>query len=184
MRLPSKSSPSASADLIKISPSLFVLSIHFRVFAYRVYSYDVYGSMDKPSPYATEAGIGEHFRRSKKWQEAASQHNCAFIPSVSPGYNDLGVRPEKRHGPLSRQLSESDVPGSLFESALRYARRLVEKRTSNLIMVNSFNEWHEDTQIEPAKGSSTSLPQFMTNGIEYRGYGERYLNILREETTH
>lgn len=49
-------------------------------------------------------------------------------------------------------------------------------------MVNSFNEWHEDTQIEPAQGTSTSLPETLTHGIEYDGYGELYLNILRQET--
>lgn len=49
-------------------------------------------------------------------------------------------------------------------------------------MVNSFNEWHEDTQIEPARGETTDLPEDITHGIEYHGYGELYLDILREET--
>jgi hypothetical protein len=146
-------------------------------------SYDVYGSMQQPSPYATEEGVREHFQRSKEWKELAAQHNCTFIPSVSPGYNDLGVRPEKHHGPLARQISASDLPGSLFKVALQYGRRLVESRTGNVIMVNSFNEWHEDTQIEPVQGPSASLPETLTHGIEYQGYGELYLNILREETT-
>ena len=146
-------------------------------------SYDVYGSMEKPTPYATEDGLRKHFQRSKEWKEVAAEQNCAFIPSVSPGYNDLGVRPENGNGPLSRQLSANAAEGSLFRTALRYGRRLVEARIGNLIMVNSFNEWHEDTQIEPAQGVSTSLPETLTHGIEYVGYGELYLNILREETT-
>jgi glycoprotein endo-alpha-1,2-mannosidase len=146
-------------------------------------SYDVYGSMEQPSPYATEEGVHKHFQRSKEWKEVAAEQNCAFIPSVSPGYNDLGIRPEAHHGPLSRLLSANAAEGSLFKTALQYGRRLVESQTGNIIMVNSFNEWHEDTQIEPAQGVSTSLPETLTHGIEYVGYGELYLNILREETT-
>jgi len=140
--------------------------------------------MEQPTPYATEDGIHKHFQRSKEWKDVASEQNCAFIPSVSPGYNDLGIRPEEHHGPLSRQLSAKDPEGSLFQAALRYGRRLVESRIGNVIMVNSFNEWHEDTQIEPVQGTSTSLPETLTHGIEYVGYGELYLNILREETTY
>jgi glycoprotein endo-alpha-1,2-mannosidase len=148
-----------------------------------VTNYDVYGSMFRPSPYATEAGVRQHFQRTREWQVLAAEQKCAFIPSVAPGYNDLGVRPDKRNGPLSRKLTANDPPGSLFKTSLQYARKLVDPSIGNLIMVNSFNEWHEDTQIEPAQGETTNLPEILTQGIEYQGYGEHYLNILREETT-
>jgi glycoprotein endo-alpha-1,2-mannosidase len=138
--------------------------------------------MDRPTPYATAEGLLTHFQRSKRWKDIASKHNCSFIPAVSPGYNDLGVRPDKNLGPLSRELLGNSSPGSLFTTALRYARGLVEPRAGSLIMVNSFNEWHEDTQIEPVQGISTSLPTNLTRGIQYDGYGELYLNILRQET--
>ena len=55
-------------------------------------------------------------------------------------------------------------------------------------MVNSFNEWHEDTQIE----ASTTSPLTNTDdspsgsaytaGRYYEGYGNRYLEILRSAT--
>jgi len=137
---------------------------------------------DRPTPYATKDDLLNHFQRSKEWQDTAALQNCSFIPSVAPGYNDLGVGPENQHGPLSRQLAGNDSPGSLFRVALQYARRLVEPKIGNVIIVNSFNEWHEDTQIEPVQGESTSLPEDLTHGIEYDGYGELYLNILRNET--
>jgi hypothetical protein len=51
------------------------------------------------------------------------------------------------------------------------------------MMINSFNEWHEDSQIEPTTGGSkTNAPFSLTQGVEYEAYGELYLNILREET--
>ncbi len=161
-------------DVDNLHPPLTILDA--------VTNYDIYGSMFQPSPYATEVGVRQHFQRVEAWKELASKQDCAFIPSVSPGYNDLGVRPEAHHGPLSRQLSADDPPGSLFQTSLQYARKLVDPAVGNLIMVNSFNEWHEDTQIEPAKGESTNLPEELTHGIEYHGYGEHYLNILRVET--
>jgi glycoprotein endo-alpha-1,2-mannosidase len=153
-----------------------------RVLHYPATSFDVYGSMDRPSPSITAEGLLRHYQRSMKWKEVAANHNCSFIPAVTPGYNDRGVRPEKNLGPLSRQLSGNPSPGSLFQASLQYSRGLVEPRTGRLLMVNSFNEWHEDTQIEPVQGVSTTLPTEMTLGIQYDGYGELYLNLLRQET--
>ncbi len=58
----------------------------------------------------------------------------------------------------------------------------MQESASNLLLVNSFNEWHEDSQIEPVGGEGTSDPVLYTQGIEYVGYGELYLDILREMT--
>jgi hypothetical protein len=56
----------------------------------------------------------------------------------------------------------------------------------NAICITSFNEWHEDTQIEPTiitdpvnvdKDGTT----VMTDGYFYRGYGTGYLDLVREK---
>jgi glycoprotein endo-alpha-1,2-mannosidase len=146
-----------------------------------VTNYDVYGSMGVDG-YAGEEAMRKHYYQQSQWRDIAQRQKCSFIPAASPGYNDLGVRPEKGHKPLSRRLTRADKPGSLFQVALRYARSLVDENAQNLLMVNSFNEWHEDTQIEPTVGETTTLPELLTHGIEYQGYGELYLDILREET--
>jgi hypothetical protein len=54
-------------------------------------------------------------------------------------------------------------------------------------MVNSFNEWHEDTQIEPTiVAQRTNIDdsglQLFTEGHYYEGYSDLYLNILRSAT--
>lgn len=86
------------------------------------------------------------------------------------------------HPPLSRKLTGDSEEGSLFAYQLSKAKTLVDPDLDNLLVVNSFNEWHEDTQIEPAIGELTNLPDEMTQGVYYEGYGELYLNLLRENT--
>ena len=154
-----------------------------------VTGYDAYGSilstrvkLGNPVFYAGMDHVNDFVRQSRDWKRLASLQSCAFIPAVTPGYNDRGKRLDANHSALSRRLTEKDEHGSLFRALLDQARFLVDASTSNLIMVNSFNEWHEDTQIEPVVGESTVLPYDLTQGVEYQGYGELYLNILRNMT--
>jgi hypothetical protein len=59
---------------------------------------------------------------------------------------------------------------------------------NDLILVNSFNEWHEDTQIEPTiitpptTTDDTPTGTGYTAGYQYEGYGNLYLDILRDKT--
>lgn len=56
-----------------------------------------------------------------------------------------------------------------------------------MIHITSFNEWHEDTEIEPSvvTGSTTtdtsSTGSQYTQGLVYQGFGTTYLDILRNE---
>lgn len=76
-----------------------------------------------------------------------------YWPVAIPGYDDTNVRPQVKHPPIPR------LNGDLFRRSLNDAR-IFEKGTT---MICSFNEWFEDTQIEPTKS-----------------YGNKYLDILRE----
>lgn len=147
-----------------------------------VTNYDVYGSMGMPSPYAGSAAVDNYYSQQEQWRTVAHEQGCRYIPAVSPGYNDRGVRYQKNHPPLSRKLDESSAEGTLFAYQLSKAKLLVDSDLDNLLVVNSFNEWHEDTQIEPCVGERTNSPFNMTQGVYYEGYGEVYLDILREGT--
>ena len=152
-----------------------------------VTNYDVYGSMGRPEKYATARVVDRYYDEQEKWKNVAHLNDCRYIPAVSPGYNDRGVRFEKRHPPLSRKLTIDSEEGSLFRYQLQKALPLTDPMVDNLVLVNSFNEWHEDTQIEPVatmqEGVSSSLPISLTGGLSYEGYGNLYLDILRESTT-
>jgi hypothetical protein len=127
--------------------------------------------------------VDAYYQQQALWKEQAIKEGCHYIPAVSPGYNDRGVRMESNHPPLSRRLTATSSEGSLFHYQLKQAKQLVDKKVDNLIVVNSFNEWHEDTQIEPAVGDPATEPFNYTQGLEYVGYGDLYLDILGAATS-
>jgi hypothetical protein len=149
-----------------------------------VTNYDVYGSMGAKG-YAGQGAIDNYYTQQLAWRSLAKQVGTAFIPAVTPGFNDRAVR--DGHQALSRQLTQGNEFGTLFRAMVRKARDLTDPATGNMLMITSWNEWHEDTQIEPVRLSpptsqdDSSTGQYYTEGLSYEGYGERYLSILREE---
>jgi hypothetical protein len=147
-------------------------------------NYDVYGAMSA-SGYAGTNGTMNYISDQSNWRTLAHNAGIAFIPAICPGFNDKGVR--DGHEPLSRQLTESDEFGSLFSELLTGSKPLADSVTGKLIMITSWNEWHEDTQIEPVrKAEATKLDmsnsgEEYTRGLYYLGYDSLYLNILRGE---
>ena len=150
-------------------------------------NYDVYGNMGA-SMYAGQTSVNTYYDKQAEWKALAQSSNVGFIPGVVPGFNDKGVRNVASHIPLSRKLTASSEYGSLFRTMLQKAKQFVDKRVGRMIMITSWNEWHEDTQIEPVNLASPTTTDVSpsgndyTNGLEYEGYGKRYLQILREET--
>jgi len=145
-------------------------------------NYDVYGSSGGKM-YATQEKVDNYYTKMAGWREKAHSVNVSFVPATAPGYNDKGVR--DGHEPLSRKLTKDGAFGSLFEAMINEALTMTDEETGNLFMITSWNEWHEDTQIEPVKVApatskdNSSSGQDYTAGVEYEGYGMRYLDILK-----
>jgi uncharacterized membrane protein YgcG len=150
-----------------------------------IVNYDVYGSMGSTG-YAGQSKVDDYYNEQAAWKALADSVGTDYAPSVTPGFNDRGVR--EGHIPLSRKLTQADEFGSLFRAMLQEAKTLTDSNIGNMILVTSWNEWHEDTQIEPVSNAPpTSIDDSQsgsdyTDGLEYEGYSTRYLDILSEET--
>lgn len=94
-------------------------------------------------------------RQYRPWSDAAAAAGLAFVPSVIPGFDDTAVRPEAGHPIIPRSPA-------LFGEQLQDALDLAVGQPP-MVMITSWNEWHEDTSIEPAEE-----------------YGLDYLEVLRD----
>ncbi|MCU0858061.1 MAG: hypothetical protein MUC65_06630, partial [Pontiellaceae bacterium] len=81
--------------------------------------------------------------------------------------------------------------GDVFRAMIRRAALpAMDSSCGNLIMVTSFNEWYEDSQIEATAGTAPASAAddsesgtYYTGGETYVDYGCLYLDILKEETS-
>ncbi|KAG7344583.1 allergen V5/Tpx-1-like protein [Nitzschia inconspicua] len=120
--------------------------------------YDIYGQIDqdkreKADGYAAQE-IDGFMLAQNVWKAEANKRNCGYIPGVTPGFNDRAVRLRKdRDGMEAKSLSRSIRPGakegSLLAHMVARSRALVDVTADCLMGLTSFNEIHEDTQIEP-----------------------------------
>jgi hypothetical protein len=149
-----------------------------------------YGVYVGTGGYSDENGfLTLHASMYQQYQAVAQQLGVDFVPSVTPGFNDRAVRRTCANNPaLARRTSNSAAEGSLFNDFLQQlAIPYATNSQLKMIHITSFNEWHEDTEIEPAiltgpttTDSSPSGSQF-TQGLVYQGYGTTYLDILRNQ---
>ena len=119
-------------------------------------------------------------RRQLAFREVAAAEGVAFVPDALPGYNDRGERLAEDHHVLPGRLAAGADPASLFEEMLDLAGQLVDPRLG-LLAVTSWNEWGEDTQIEPtAPAPDSDGPRSVTQGFPYTSYGTLLLERLAE----
>jgi hypothetical protein len=109
-----------------------------------------------------------------------------IIPGVLPGYNDRGVRPRLVHYLIPRAWERGGEEGTFLAEMLRQvADRWVDPRVP-MVMVTSWNEWNEDTGIEPLRAAPPTAADrgtdgiSRTDGVAYGGVGARYLEVLRD----
>jgi glycoprotein endo-alpha-1,2-mannosidase len=147
--------------------------------------FDIYGQVFGDGV-VNQAKINSLEQRYSSAQNKANSAGVDFVPGLAPGFNDKGVRPG--HLPAARYFP-SEAFGSAMEAMLEVAvLPHTDVDINELILVNSFNEWHEDTQIEASViGPSSNTDDSpsgsdLTVGRFYEGYGNRYLDILRNAT--
>lgn len=151
-----------------------------------VTTFDVYAMSGLSSGAVDAADI----QRAANKYAAAENAGATVIPGVTPGYNDTGVRSGNR--PTGRYYTGDTIAdaGDVFTDLIdQAALPYVDDDSDRLLLVNSFNEWHEDTQIEasivtaPSNTDDSPTGDQFTQGVTYEGYGTKYLDLLRTHTT-
>ena len=160
-------------------------------------NYDVYGYIREMNDYntgssgryVTSSDLNNWNSWNARWKSEANSRGVNFIPGIFPGYDDEAVRDESATQPISRKLDNNNSEfGSLFAGQISRVKDDTDSDIGNAISITSWNEWFEDTQIEPvATGTATTNIDDSPSGNEYTGglyfeaYGNRYLDILRQE---
>lgn len=150
--------------------------------------YDVYGqSIGRYG--ATQKAIDFMAGNYQKAKEIANSVGVGFMPTIAPGYNDTAVR--KGHPGRARYFTDApdSKEGDVFRAMIRRAALpSLDPTCGSILLVTSFNEWFEDSQIEPTSGTAPESSkddsadgQYYTGGSIYRDYGTLYLDILKEE---
>jgi hypothetical protein len=155
-----------------------------------VSAYDVYGQTHRARG-GTFTGAAE--KLAAVYADAVEQGDLEgfdVIPTVSPGYNDRQTRLDADNPAAPRYYEDRHTTsiGEPFRDMINVsAKPHTDADADHLILVNSFNETHEDTQIEVIQPSPATLRDITENNDYtqlkyYEGYGTRYLDILRETT--
>lgn len=95
-----------------------------------------------------------------------------FIPTVLPRYNDRGVRLGSNHYPIPHLDMEYffDTVSDMYEK-------------NGLLLITSFNEWYEDTQVEPCIGNASSAKN-ITLGQQMESYQMECLEDIAKFSNH
>jgi hypothetical protein len=112
-----------------------------------------------------------------------------IIPDVIPGFNDRASRPDLDHFVIPRRWTADAPEGSFFAEAIeRIGKPLADGRLRT-ILITSWNEWNEDTAIEPLTTSpptadDVSGRRLFTQGYAYEGFGTTYVDIVSDRLRH
>ena len=119
--------------------------------------------------------------RVREFQRAAAAEGVGFVPGSMPGFDSQAIRPGSDEWVLPRELGPFDPQGSLFAATLVQAGALVDP-SLRLLTVTSWNEWYEDTQIEPTADGPppAGAPVALTQGYAFAPYGFSLLELLQQ----
>ena len=106
------------------------------------------------------------------------------VPDVMPGINTRGVRLQVGQHAQPRQWLPGAPSGSTLDHYLRQIAWPVLEPSLPMVLVTSWNEWNEDTAVQPVGGVPTDRDDSptgteYTQGYTYGGEGSADLRVIR-----
>lgn len=144
--------------------SVLIKRIKLKSYSRDHYEKSILSALDAISGYNiinTNGKILDNYEKSLQFLKKTSEryHNVC-IPYIFPGYDDTNLRGSGRE----RHIVKRGNNGESYRNIIKIAQKYVNQEI-NLLILTSFNEWHEGTEIEPSKQ-----------------YGELFLNITSDST--
>jgi hypothetical protein len=107
------------------------------------------------------------------------------VPDVMPGINTRGVRLLVNQHAQPRQWLPGAPSGSTLDHYLRQIAWPVLQPRLPMVLVTSWNEWNEDTAVQPIGGVPTDKDDSpdgteYTQGYTYGGEGAADLRVIRD----
>jgi len=115
-------------------------------------------NMHRSVPDIDDGFVADTLDQYETWKAAADDHDVAFIPDVIPGFDDTAVRPEEDHPVIERDPEQ-------FRGFVDGVQPLLDDSLETLF-VTSFNEWHEDTQVEPGTAYGTAYLDALSTALD------------------
>jgi glycoprotein endo-alpha-1,2-mannosidase len=119
---------------------------------------------------------------------AATDGRVPVIPDISSSFNDRGFRLPTNHPAQPRQWLPGEGPASTLDHLFDCVALPEVDPSLPIVMVTSWNDWNEDTGVEPIGGTPTHTDDSpsgdaYTQGYTYGGEGRAALRVLRTDTT-
>ena len=116
----------------------------------------------------------------------ATNNQVPVLPEVQPGFNDRGYRLATNHPALPRQWLPGEGPSSTLDHFFRCVAIPELDPALPIVMVTSWDDWNEDTGVEPIPGTPTTKDDSpagnaYTQGYQYGGEGTSELAVLTQD---
>ena len=143
--------------------------------------YTLYSPTQQPGWPSRTAWLQGNDARVREFQRVAAEEGVGFVPGAMPGFDSRAVRPQSDEWVLPRELGPLDPQSSLFAATLAQAGTLVDP-SLGLLTVTSWNEWYEDTEIEPTADGPPPAggPAAITQGYTFAPFGFSLLELLQQ----
>jgi len=143
--------------------------------------YTLYSRTQQPGWPGQTGWLTQMGDRVREYSRVAAAEGVGFVPGSLPGFDSRAIRPASDEWVLPRALGPAGPQDSVFAATLALAGTLVDP-SLRLLTVTSWNEWFEDTQIEPtADGPLVATgPGELTQGYAFAPYGFSLLELLQQ----